>query len=259
MTHRTALITGATAGLGLDTAHRLAEAGNNIVIHGLEPAPEGEELARNLERRHGVAAIYISADFTDPAGVSQVIEAAARRFGGIDILVNNAVVRHFSAAHEFPVDMWEHSLAVNLSAPFHAVRLVLPHMLQQDWGRIINVGSIYSFLGAAGRIDYVSTKTAMLGMTRAIALEVAGTGVSCNAVCPGTLRTPEIENRIARIATEKGQTVEQATREYLQKRQPSGRFISSRTVTGLIAFLCGPDTTDINGAALPVDAGWSVA
>lgn len=256
---RTALVTGSTSGLGLDVALRLARAGFDIVIHGTDSPQAGMAIAGDIERHGKVEAIYVRADFTEPGGAARLIDAAETRFGGIDILVNNAVTRNFFPVQDFPPDAWEKALAVNLSAPFHAVRLVLPRMLERDWGRIVNIGSIYSFIGAKGRIDYVTAKTALLGFTRAVALEVAGTGVSCNAVCPGTLRTPQIEERIADIAARKGQTVEEATREYLLARQPSGRFISSRTVTDLIAFLCGPETADINGAALPVDAGWSIA
>ena len=256
---RTALITGATAGLGLATADRLAEAGHNVALHGLEPGTAGDALARGIGERHKVEAMYVAGDFRDANEVARVIEAVHSQIGCVDILVSNAVLRHFSRAHELGQEEWEEGLAVNLSAPFHASRLVLPHMLAQNWGRIIAIGSIYSFIGAPDRAGYVTAKTGLVGLTRALALEVAGTGVSCNAVCPGTLPTPEIEARIAALAASRGMSIEQTTRDYLSARQPSGRFISMRAVTDLIAFLCGPDTADINGAALPVDAGWSVA
>ena len=256
---RVALITGSTGGLGLATAAALAAAGHDVVLHGLLPADEGGRLAADLSETYAVSTLYVRADLADTAGVEQLVHTAAAHFGGIDILVNNAVTRHFSPVEDFPPEAWDRGLAVNLSAPFHAIRLSLPHMRAQDWGRIINFASVYSFFATPNRIDYVTAKTALLGLTRTVALEVAGTGISCNAICPGMLPTQDIEARIARMAAERGQNVETATRDYLATRQPSGRFISLDTVAGLVNFLCGPATTDINGAALPVDAGWTAA
>jgi 3-hydroxybutyrate dehydrogenase len=179
--------------------------------------------------------------------------------GGVDVLVNNAVVRHFAPIERFPTERWNEALAVNLSAAFHTIRLALPIMRERGWGRIINLGSIYSTTATPNRIDYVTTKTALLGLTRAVAVEIADTDITCNAICPGTLPTPAIESRIARMAQEQGVSVEQATRDYLADRQPGGRFIPIETVAGLVAYLCGPASAGLNGAALPVDSAWSIS
>jgi Dehydrogenases with different specificities (related to short-chain alcohol dehydrogenases) len=256
---KTGLVTGSTAGLGLATAEALARAGHDVVLHGLMGQEEGERIAQDLASRFGVSAHYVQADLASPEGVASMIEAAVARAGAIDILVNNAVTRNFAHVEELAAEDWERALSVNLSAPFHAIRLVLPGMRQRGFGRIVNYASIYSFRAAARRVDYVTAKTAILGLTRTVALEVAGTDISCNAICPGTLPTPDIEARIARIAAEEGKDVETATREYLSARQPSGRFISLAAVTDLVVFLCRPGMADINGAAIPVDAGWAAA
>jgi 3-hydroxybutyrate dehydrogenase len=169
------------------------------------------------------------------------------------------VVRHFAPVENFPTERWEEALAVNLSAAFHAIRLTLPGMRARGFGRIINLASPYSFIGTVNRIDYVTTKTAILGLTRAVALEAAGTDITCNAVAPGTVQTPAIESKIKSIAERQGVSVEAATRDYLAERQPGGRFIALEGVAALIVFLCGPKARDISGAAIPLDCGWTVS
>jgi 3-hydroxybutyrate dehydrogenase len=214
---KTALVTGSTQGLGLAAANRFADAGCKIIVNGFA---DGK---------------YVGADLRKPAEIAAMIQAAGR----IDILVNNAVVRHTAPIERFDVEQWDESLAVNLSAAFHTIRLALPAMKARGWGRIINVSSIYGQRGAANRVGYVTTKTALIGLTRAVALEVVGTGVTCNAVCPGTVDTPQHQGAS------------------LAGKQPTGRLIPTDDVAALMVFLCGPSSNDINGSIFPVDAAWS--
>jgi 3-hydroxybutyrate dehydrogenase len=249
-----ALITGSTAGLGLALAESLAGAGANIVLHDLTEPREAKESIRS---RFGVDVVSVAADLTQRPAIEAMMGDLLDRLGAIDILVNNAVVRHFAPVEAFPSERWEAALAVNLSAPFHLIRLALPAMKKRGWGRIINMGSIYSTRAAENRIDYVTTKTAILGMTRAVAIETAATGITCNALCPGTVPTPVIESRIAAAAADKKLSIDEATRDYLASRQPSRRFVSTSNVAATAVFLCSPAAEDITGAALPIDGGWS--
>ena len=251
-----ALVTGATAGLGLAVAESLADAGANIVLHDLI---EPRQAADGLRSRFAVDALSVAADLARRPAIEAMMAALLDRLGAIDIVINNAVVRHFASTEEFPPERWEEALAVNLSAPFHLTRLVLPGMKKTGWGRIVNMASIYSTRATENRIDYVTTKTAILGMTRAVAIETATTGITCNALCPGTLPTPAIETRIAAIAANKSQTVDDATRDYLSSRQPNRRFVAMQNVGATVAFLCSPAAQDITGVALPIDGGWSVS
>ena len=232
---KTALITGSTQGLGLATAKQFAAAGCRIIDNGLQGGN------------------YIGADLRDPAQIETMIQAA----GPIDILVNNAVVRHTAPIERFAPENWDESISVNLSAAFHTIRLALPAMKSRGWGRIVNVSSIYGQRGAANRVGYVTTKTALIGLTRTVALEVVGTGVTCNAVCPGTTETPVHDATIEALMKNEGLSHAEAERRFLAGKQPTGRIIAANDVAQLIVFLCGPASGDINGSVFPIDAGWS--
>jgi 3-hydroxybutyrate dehydrogenase len=252
-----ALITGSTAGLGLAIAEALAAQGCSIVLNGIASAEEAAAARQKLTSAFGVDAVYEKADLSQLAEIERLIGASLARFGSIDIVVNNAVVRHFAPLENLTPAEWDQSLAVNLSAPFHIARLVLPSMRARRWGRIFNLSSYYGSRGAENRIGYVTTKTALIGMTRAIALEADGHDITCNAICPGTLATPDIMARIAKLAAADGISEDDATRRYLAGRRPAGRFVGLESVGGLIAFLCSPAGRDITGAVLPVDGGWT--
>ncbi len=250
-----ALVTGATAGLGLAVAESLAGAGASIVLHDLA---EPKETADRLRSRFDIEVTSVAADLSQRPSIEAMMADLLGR-GAIDILVNNAVVRHFAPVEAFAPERWDEALAVNLSAPFHLIRLALPAMKQRGWGRIVNMASIYSTRAVADRIDYVTTKTAILGMTRAVAIETATTGITCNAISPGTLPTPAITRKIASLAEGEGRTVEATTRDYLAARQPSARFIAMESVGAMVVFLASPAGQDITGATLPIDGGWAAA
>jgi 3-hydroxybutyrate dehydrogenase len=183
------------------------------------------------------------------------MEELTRRFG-VDVLVNNAVVRHIAPIDDFPVEHWDRALAVNLSAAFHAIRLALPGMRRRRWGRIFNMSSVYGSRGTPNRIDYVTTKSALLGMTRSVAVEAAADGITCNALCPGAVHTPGAEERIRRLMREEGVSHEDATARFLAGKQPSLRFVEAEHVAELLVFLCGEAGNEINGAMLPMEGGW---
>lgn len=256
---RSALVTGSSGGLGYAIAESLAAAGYDIVLHGID-VPEDVEPARAaLAARHGTTAVYCRADLSELAEVERLMAFAREACAGPDVVVNNAVVRHFAPIERFSAADWQHSLAVNLTAPFHIIRLALPGMRAADFGRIVNMSSHYGQRGAEGRVDYVTTKTGILGLTRAVALETAGSGITCNAVSPGTLPTPAILGRIDAMAAVRGISRDEATRDYMKERQPSRRFVRLEDVGAAVAFLCGPAARDITCAVIPIDGGWSAA
>ena len=256
---RVALITGSTQGLGLAMAERLAAEGCDVMLNGFGEAASIETARRGLEDRHGIRALHHGADLADAGQVADLVTAAERAFGAVDILINNAVVRHFAPVEKFRPEDWDRSLAVNLSSAFHTVRLALPGMRRRDFGRIVNISSVFGLFGATDRIDYVTTKTALLGFTRAVALETAGQNITCNAICPGSSPTPAIEQRFAEFMAREGLPRAEAEPKFMAARQPSGKFVAMEGVAALAAFLCGPGGRDITGAAIPMDGGWSAS
>jgi len=256
---RRALVTGSTVGLGLAIANGLAAQGCAVVLNGLAAPADAESARGGIEAAHGVRALFHGADLSDPSAIEDLVAEAIGTLGGVDIVVNNAVVRQFAPIDEMTVAGWDRSIAVNLSAAFHIIRLTLPGMRGRGFGRIVNVSSIYGLIGAANRADYVTTKTALIGLTRAVALETAESDITCNAICPGTVPTPAITDRISAIASASGISEPQAVADYLATRQPSRRFVDAGGVASLVAFLCGAGGRDITGATLPIDGGWSVS
>ena len=256
---RRALITGSTQGLGLATAQRLAADGCDVVVHGLGDSAALEAIRAGLERDHGIRALSSGADLRDPSQIASLVSTPLNAFGGIDILVNNAVARHTGLIEEFTPADWDEAMSVNLSSAFHTIRLVVGGMKQRGWGRIVNVSSIYGLRGAANRVGYVTTKTALIGLTRAVAMETATNGITCNAVCPGTSASPVHDESIAQMVANEGLSPVAAEMRFLAGKQPTGRLISADGVAALIAFLCTDAAADITGAALPIDAGWSAS
>ena len=256
---KTALVTGSFAGLGLGVAQALAARGADVVVNGLCPPDVGDAAAAGIAAEHGVRAWFCDADLTSVAAIEAMAAGTAERFGRADIIVNNAVVRHFKPVESFAAAEWDTSIAVNLSSAFHLARLCVPAMKQAGWGRIVNMSSIYGGRGAENRIDYVTTKTALLGMTRALAIELAKTGITVNAVSPGTVPTEAILDRIAGQAKAAGQTMAEAEAAYLVGRNPTGRFVGIEGVGALIGFLCTDAAADITGATLPIDGGWQAS
>jgi 3-hydroxybutyrate dehydrogenase len=255
---RTALITGSVAGLGYAMAEALAAQQANIILHGLEPVDQIQQASEHLRSTYDVSVIYSRANLTVVSEIEALIEDAQQTFGAVDILINNAVIRNFAAIDTLETASWDESIAVNLSSAFHTSRLTIPQMKKNKWGRIINISSVYGTTATANRVSYITTKTALIGLTKSTAMDVATDGITCNALCPGTVPTPPIVERIAGNAKRAGITVEQAEHDYISSRHPTGRFVAMTSVASFAVFLCSDAGKDITGAVLPVDGGWTI-
>lgn len=256
--NKCALVTGSLTGLGFAIAESLASEGANIVLHGNQPEAVAQESRERLISKYGIEVLVNRSDLRYPSEIEKLVDEAVRCFGRVDVLVNNAVVRNPGGVEQLSTPDWEEAMAVNLSSAFHTARLVMPLMRKAQWGRIINISSVYGLTATAGRIAYITTKTALIGLTRAIAMDSAGSGITCNALCPGTLPTPPILEKIEGIAKSKGISVQAAQDEYISTRHPTGRFISMESVGAFAVFLCGEAGRDITGSVLPVDGGWTI-
>ncbi len=252
---RSALITGSLDGIGFAIASALADKGCKVMLNGFgDQALIDDRLA--ILRSKGVDADYHACDLSVPAQIEDMVASAQRRFGAIDIAVNNAVTRTWGEIDELAVEKWNYAVAVNLTAPFHVIRLTMPGMKQRMWGRIINLASNYGIAGTRRRVDYVSTKHGLVGMTKVAALEGLPYNITANALCPGATLTPNARKLVAQRMQAKSLNEEDATRDYLSDRQPSRRFIAPEKVGAFAAFLCSDDASEITGSPLAIDGGW---
>lgn len=258
MRGRNALVTGSTRGIGAAVAAALASEGCNVMLNGFGDADVIEVARQGLADEHGVSVAYCSSDLSKEDEVDALTKAAEDAFGGIDILINNAVIRYFHGIDDFPREEWNHALAVNVTAPFILTQNVLPGMRERKWGRIVNFSSVLGMAARSGRADYVVSKHAMLGLTRSTAAEIRDVeGITCNAICPGSVLTPNTEIKINELAEEKSLSFEDATTAFLARRGQTRNFIQPAQVAKLIVFLCQDSSLDITGAALPIDQGRS--
>ena len=254
---RSAIVTGSTSGIGLGIARALAGEGVNVMLNGFGDAEEIKSIRARLEQEHGVKVVYSAADVARPVQIQTMVAEAAQSFGGVDILVNNAGIQHVAPIDEFPPEKWDAILAVNLSSAFHTIRAALPAMKVNGWGRILNIASAHGLVASPFKSAYVAAKHGLVGLTKAVALETAGKGVTCNAVCPGYVLTPLVEKQIDDQARSHGIPREQVVRDVLLVNQPTKKFATVEEIGALTAFLCTDAAASITGAALPVDGGWT--
>ena len=254
---RSALVTGSTSGIGLAIAHKLAACGCNVGINGFGDPQEIQRLLSNIQERLEVEVVYCAADLRNPDSIYEGIEFVADKFGDIDILVNNAGIQHVAPVENFPDEKWEEVLAVNLSAVFHTSKAVIPGMIENGWGRIVNIASVHGLVGSENKSAYVAAKHGVVGFTKVVALENARNGLTCNAVCPGYIDTELIREQIRNTADKQGISIESVAAEMLSDKHPSGRFVGAAEVASLVAYLCSDVAAGITGSAISIDGGWS--
>ena len=254
---KVAVVTGSTSGIGLGIARALAGAGADVLLNGFGDAGAIEELRAGIAAEFGVRAAYHGADLSKPEEIRAMIAQANAEFGRVDILVNNAGIQHVAPVEEFPTDRWDAVIAINLSAVFHGIHHALPGMKQRGWGRIINVASVHGQVASVNKSAYVAAKHGVVGLTKTVALETAGSGITCNAICPGWVLTPLVQKQIDALAADKGLSTDQARAELLGAKQPSGEFVTPDQLGALAVFLCSDAATQMTGSNLIMDGGWT--
>ena len=260
ITGKTALITGSTSGIGLGMAVSLAEQGANIILNGFgEPAQIEAAKAQVAAAggAHTIKVLYHGADMSKPSDIADMMQFAQAQCGGVDVLVNNAGIQHVANVEDFPIEKWDAIIAINLSSAFHTSRLALPAMRSKNWGRIINIASAHGLVASAGKSAYVAAKHGLVGLTKSTALELATTGVTVNAICPGWVLTPLVQKQIDAKALAGNISVEQAKQDLLREKQPSLQFTTPEQLGALAVFLCSAAGDNVRGVAWAVDGGWT--
>jgi 3-hydroxybutyrate dehydrogenase len=253
---KVALVTGSTSGIGLGIARALAREGADVMLTGLGDADQIEQLRDELAVEHSVRVHFNGADLSQSEQVTAAVSATQRELGGLDILVNNAGIQFVSPIEDFPDEKWQSIIALNLSATFYAMKAAIPMMKSKRWGRIINVASAHGLVASVNKIAYVAAKHGVVGATKVAALEVANDGVTVNAICPGWVLTPLVEQQLRDRAAASGDDVATEAQRLLSEKQPMLAFTSPEAIGAMVVFLCSDAAATITGSPLSIDGGW---
>ncbi len=250
---KTAIVTGSTSGIGLGIAEELAKAGADIVLNSFTDSDEDHALAEKLGKAHGVNARYISADMSDPEACRALVE----KVGACDVLVNNAGIQHVAPIDQFPTGKWDAIIAINLSSAFHTTAAALPMMRKAGWGRVINISSAHGLTASPYKSAYVAAKHGIVGLTKVTALETAQEPITANAICPGYVLTPLVEEQIPDTMKEYDMSREDVIRNVMLERQPSKEFATVEQLGGTALYLCSDAANQVTGTTISVDGGWT--
>ncbi|MEM7496445.1 MAG: 3-hydroxybutyrate dehydrogenase [Pseudomonadota bacterium] len=254
---KVAVITGSNSGIGLGVAEELAKRGAKVVLNSFTDNDEDHALARKIADETGSDAAYVKADMSKGEECRALIMKAIEHFGACDILVNNAGIQYVAGIDEFPPEKWDAIIAINLSSAYHTTAAALPAMRKAGWGRIVNIASAHGLTASPYKSAYVAAKHGVVGLSKVVALETAEEPITCNAVCPGYVLTPLVEEQIPDTMKKYDMDRETVIREVLLDRQPSKEFATTAQLGGTVAFLCSDDATQITGTTISVDGGWT--
>jgi len=251
-----AVITGSTSGIGLGIAESFAADGMNIMLNGFGDANEIEKTRASMASRFNVDVQYNGADMTKPEQIRDLISTTETAFGQVDVLVNNAGIQHVEKIENFPDHKWDAIIAINMSSAFHTIKASMDGMKKRGFGRIINVASAHGLVASPFKSAYVTAKHGVIGLTKTIALEGAEFGITCNAICPGYVKTPLVEKQIPNTAKERGLTEEEVIKDVLLAAQPTKQFVTVEQIGAFAVFLTSDAAAQITGAAHQIDGGW---
>jgi 3-hydroxybutyrate dehydrogenase len=252
---KVAIVTGSTSGIGLGIAHAFAGAGADVVINGLGDEAENQDAIAAV-RSHGTRVVFNPANMLRHNQIAEMVAATEKEFGKVDILVSNAGIQHVAPIEDFPVEKWDAILAINLSSAFHAMKAAIPGMKARGWGRIINICSAHSLRASPNKAAYVAAKHGLAGLTKVAALELATSGVTCNAISPGFVWTPLVEKQVPDVAAAQGLSEDEA-KAWILAKQPSGEFATVDQIGALATFLASDAAGAITGSNYSIDGGWT--
>lgn len=252
---KTALITGGTSGIGLNIAKSFANKGYRLILNGLED--NGKEIAAQLANSYTTEVVFLNFNLSDSSQVTALAEESLKAFSKIDVLVNNAGVQYVSPIEDFPLEKWNLILSVNLTSAFILSKLFWPSMKENNFGRIINIASAHGLTASEYKSAYVASKHGIIGLTKVLALEGAPYGITCNAICPGYVKTPLVEKQIVDQAKAHGISEKEVETKIMLAKQPLKEFINADSISDMCLFLASENANQVTGSSISLDGGWT--
>jgi 3-hydroxybutyrate dehydrogenase len=253
---KTVLITGSTSGIGLGIAREFAKTKNyNIIFNGLEP--NGQEIADSVGKEFGIEVMFSNANMLKPEELRKMIADGITKFGKIDVLINNAGIQHVSPIEDFPDDKWNAIIGINLTSAFYLSKAVWPGMKERKFGRIINIASAHGLVASEFKSAYVASKHGIVGFTKTLGLEGAPFNITCNAICPGYVKTPLVEKQIADQAKAHNMSPDDVVNKVMLYKQAVKEFVSLESLGQMALLLASEASSTITGTAIPIDGGWN--
>ncbi len=252
---RNVLITGSTSGIGLGIAEAFAKNGDNIVFNGLEE--NGAEIAKSMGEKYGVKTVFKNSNLMTPEGVQELVDFAYAEMGSVDVLVNNAGIQYVSPIEDFPIEKYQQIIALNMNSVFYASKAVFKKMKDQKFGRIINVSSVHGIRASEFKSAYITAKHGVVGLTKVLALEGAPFNVTCNAICPGYVKTPLVEGQIKDQAKAHHMTEDEVVEKVMLQKQAVKSFVPIEKLGEIAVFLAAENATTVSGSMFTLDGGWS--
>jgi 3-hydroxybutyrate dehydrogenase len=251
---KTVLITGSTSGIGLSIAKIFAKDGYAIIFNGLEK--DGQEIADAIGKENKVETFFSSANLLNPSEIESMIKNANAKFGNIDVLINNAGIQHVASLENFPLEKWNNIMSINLTAAFCTTKQVWAGMKEKKRGRIINISSAHGLVASELKSAYVASKHGLIGLTKVSALEGAPFGITANAICPGYVKTPLVENQVTELAKSNHILENEVVEKIILKKHAIKEFVNGDSIGALALFLASDHASMITGTSIPVDGGW---
>ncbi len=249
------VITGSTSGIGLGIAEAFARNGDHVIFNGLEE--NGAEIAAEIGEKYGVKTAFKNANLMTPEGVQELIDFAYEHLGSVDVLVNNAGIQHVAKIEDFPLEKYQQIIALNMNSVFYASKAVFKKMKDQNFGRIINVSSVHGLRASEFKSAYVTAKHGVVGLTKVLALEGAPFNITCNAICPGYVKTPLVEGQIKDQAKTHGMSENEVVEKVMLKKQAVKSFIPVEKIGEMCVFLAADNATSVSGTTFTLDGGWT--
>ncbi len=257
MKDKIVLITGSTSGIGLEIARHFAILQAKIVLNGLEGKEIVDQVSAELKDLGASDIYYHPANLSKPEEIAKMFEGIINHFGKLDILINNAGVQFVAAIEDFPEDKWENIIRVDLISSFYTIKHAIPIMKKNGWGRIINMASAHAVVASPFKSAYVAAKHGLLGLTKAVALELAEHNITVNAICPGYVKTPLVIKQIADTAKVRNISEESVIKDVILASQATKKFVEIDEIANLVIFLCDEKAGSITGSPLLIDGGWT--